>query len=81
MTITLSIHTDFTEEIVDLILEGKLEGGYSIDYALNALMSSYDGGEIVLFDFNKYFKLDNRWCGYIIEVFGNKIIIKFKTKL
>jgi hypothetical protein len=78
MIITLSIHTDFTEDIVDLILDDKLEGGYSIDYALNALMSSYDGKEIILFDFNRYFKLDNRWCGYDIEVLSNKIIIKFK---
>jgi hypothetical protein len=78
MTITLSIHTDFTEDIVDLIFDGKLEGGYSIDYALNALMSSYNGNEIILFDFNRYFKLDNRWCGYDIEVLSNKIIIKFK---
>jgi hypothetical protein len=78
MIITLSIHTDFTEDIVDLIIDNKLEGGYSIDYALNALMSSYDGKEIILFDFNRYFKLDNRWCGYDIEVLSNKIIIKFK---
>jgi hypothetical protein len=78
MIITLSIHTDFTEDIVDLILDDKLEGGYSIDYALNALMSSYDGKEITLFDFNQYFKLDNRWSGYDIEVLSNKIIIKFK---
>jgi hypothetical protein len=78
MTITLSIHTDFTKDIVDLILDDKLEGGYSIDYALNALMSSYNGNEIILFDFNRYFKLDNRWCGYDIEVLSNKIIIKFK---
>jgi hypothetical protein len=78
MIITLSIHTDFTKDIVDLIIDNKLEGGYSIDYALNALMSSYNGNEIILFDFNRYFKLDNRWCGYDIEVLSNKIIIKFK---
>jgi hypothetical protein len=78
MIITLSIHTDFTKDIVDLILDGKLEGGYSIDYAHNALVSYYDGKELILFDFNRYFKLDNRWCGYDIEVFGTKITIKFK---
>ena len=77
MTITLSIHTDFTKDIVNLILDDELEGGYSIDYALNALMSSYNGKEIILFDFNRYFKLDNRWSGYDIEVFGSKIVIKF----
>lgn len=78
MTLTLSIHADFTKEVVDLILDGKLEGGYSIDYAHNALMSSYNGKEVIIFNFNRYFKLDNRWCGYDVEVFGTKIIIKFK---
>jgi hypothetical protein len=78
MTITLSIHTDFTQDIIDLILRNKLEGGYSIDYALNALVSSYNGNEVIIFDFNRYFKLDNRWCGYDIEVLTSKIIIKFK---
>jgi hypothetical protein len=78
MTITVSIHTDFTQDIIDLILRNKLEGGYSIDYALNALVSSYNGNEVIIFDFNRYFKLDNRWCGYDIEVLTNKIIIKFK---
>lgn len=78
MTLTLSIHADFTKEVVDLILDGKLEGGYSIDYAHNALMSSYNGKEVIIFNFNRYFKLDNRWCGYDVEVFGTKITIKFK---
>ena len=56
MNITLSIHEDFTTEILELILKGKLEGGYSIDYALNSLMSFHEGKEIVVFDFNKFFK-------------------------
>ena len=66
MNITLSIHEDFTTEILELILKGKLEGGYSIDYALNSLMSFHEGKEIVVFDFNKFFKLDNRKCSYKI---------------
>ena len=77
MNITLSIHEDFTNEIVELILKGKLEGGYSIDYALNSLVSYYEGKEIIIFDFNKFFKLDNRWCGYEIQESVNKIVIKF----
>ena len=58
-------------------LKGKLEGGYSIDYALNALVSSYKGKEIIVFDFNKYFNLDNRKSGYEIKNYGTIIIIKF----
>lgn len=77
MNITLSIHTDFTNEIVDLILGDKLEGGYSIDYALNSLVSYYEGNEVVIFNFDKYLKLDNRWGGYEIEKYENKIVIKF----
>ena len=77
MIITLSIHTDFTNEIVELILAGKLEGGYSIDYALNSLVSYYEGCEVIIYNFDKYLKLDNRWSGYEIEKYENKIVIKF----
>jgi len=83
MIITLSIHTDFTNEIVELILGGKLEGGYSIDYALNSLVSYYEGNEVIIYNFDKYLKLDNRWSGYKIEQSLNdpytndKIVIKF----
>lgn len=76
MNITLSIHEDFTTEIVELILKGKLEGGYSIDYALNSLMSFHEGKEIIVFDFNKFFKLDNRKCSYEIQNYGTIIVIK-----
>lgn len=77
MNITLSISEDFTTEIVELILKDKLEGGYSIDYALNSLVSYYGGNEVIIFNFDKYFKLDNRWNGYEIEKYENKIVIKF----
>lgn len=77
MIITLSIHTDFTNEIVELILGGKLEGGYSIDYALNSVVSYYEGSEVIIYNFDKYLKLDNRWSGYEIEKYENKIVIKF----
>ena len=76
MNITLSIHEDFTTEILELILKGKLEGGYSIDYALNSLMSFHEGKEIVVFDFDKFFKLDNRKCSYKIQNYGTIIVIK-----
>ena len=76
MNITLSIHEDFTTEILELILKGKLEGGYSIDYALNSLVSFHEGKEIIVFDFNKFFKLDNRKCSYEIQNYGTIIVIK-----
>jgi len=78
MQVILSLHTDITPHIADLILDGKLEGGYSIDYALNSLVSYLDGNEIIIYNFNKYLILDNRWGGYKIDDYGTKIVINFK---
>jgi hypothetical protein len=78
MQVILSLHTDITPQIADLILDGKLEGGYSLDYALNALVSYLDGKEIIIYNFNKYLILDNRWGGYKIDDYGTKIVINFK---
>lgn len=78
MQVILSLHTDIDPHIADLILDGKLEGGYSLDYALNALVSYLDGKEIIIYNFNKYLILDNRWGGYKIDDYGTKIVINFK---
>lgn len=78
MKITLSIHTDIKPDILNLILDGKLEGGFSIDYALNALVSFHEGKEVIIFDFNKYLMLDNRFCDYNINTTINTIEINFK---
>ena len=78
MQVILSLHTDIAPHIADLILDGKLEGGYSIDYALNSLVSYLDGKEIIIYNFNKYLILDNRWGGYKIDDYGTKIVINFK---
>jgi len=80
MQLVLSTHTDLAPHIADLILGGKLEGGYSIDYALNSLVSYLNGREVVIYNFTKFFLLDNRWSGYSIEDYGTKIVIKFTTK-
>ena len=77
MQIVLTLNKDIVPHIADLILGGKLEGGYSIDYALNALVSSLNGNEIIIYNFTKYFWLDNRWSGYKIEDYGTKIVINF----
>jgi hypothetical protein len=78
MQVILSLHTDIDPHIADLILDGKLEGGYSLDYALNSLVSYLNGKEIVIYNFNKYLILDNRWGGYKIDDYGTKIVINFK---
>ena len=77
MQVILTLSKDIAPHIAELILGGKLEGGYSIDYALNSLVSFLNGGEIVIFNFNKYFVLDNRWSGYKIDDYGTKIVINF----
>lgn len=77
MNVVLHIGSDVSKEISELILNHKLGGGYSIDYAKNTLISFYEGNEIDIFKFSKYFVLDNRWCGYKIEDYGTKIVINF----
>jgi hypothetical protein len=77
MQVVLTLSKDIVPHIADLILGGKLEGGYSIDYALNALVSSLNGKEIIIYNFTKYFWLDNRWSGYKIDDYGTKIVINF----
>jgi hypothetical protein len=77
MQVILTLSKDIAPHIAELILGGKLEGGYSIDYALNSLVSFLNGGEIEIFNFNKYFVLDNRWSGYKIDDYGTKIVINF----
>jgi hypothetical protein len=77
MQVVIILNTDVEPDIANLILNYKLEGGYSIDYALNSLVSHYGGQEITIFNFNKYFVLDNRWSGYKIDDYGTKIVINF----
>ena len=77
MQVVLTLSKYIVPHIADLILGGKLEGGYSIDYALNAFVSSLNGKEIVIYNFTKYFWLDNRWSGYKIDDYGTKIVINF----
>lgn len=77
MIITILLSTDVDPTIANLILGHKLEGGYSIDYALNSLVSFCDGKEVIVYNFSKYLILDNRWGGYEIQDYGTKIVIKF----
>ena len=77
MQIILTLNKDIAPHIADLILSDKLEGGYSIDYALNSLVSYLNGREIVIYNFTKYLWLDNRWGSYKIDDYGTKIVINF----
>ena len=77
MNITILLSTDVDPTISNLILGHKLEGGYSIDYALNSLVSYHEGKEVEVYNFSKYLILDNRWGGYEIQDYGTKIVIKF----
>lgn len=77
MEIKISIEYDLGSDECDLIYSGELEGGFSIDYALNALVSYRKGKEVILYDFSPYLKLDNRFSGYNIKVTVSDIIIIF----
>lgn len=77
MQVVIILNIDVEPDIANLILNHRLEGGYSIDYALNSLVSYYNGQEIIIFNFKKYFALDNRWSGYKIDDYGTKIVINF----
>jgi len=77
MQVIILLSTDVEPDIAELILGYKLEGGYSLDYALNALVSYHEGKEIIIFNFKKYFVIDNRWSGYKIDDYGTKIVINF----
>ena len=54
MQIVILLSKDVPEDISELILGHKLEGGYSIDYALNSLVSYHNGKEIIIFNFYNY---------------------------
>lgn len=71
---------DIDPRVVDLFVTQKLEGGCSIDYALNALTSYYQGKEVTVFDFNPFLKLDNRLPRAKHKVYysNNQILIIFK---
>lgn len=77
MKIVLSLHSDFGSDAEDLILGGELEGGFSIDYALSALVSYHKGKEVILYSFKPHFQLDNRNSRYHIQTTVNEIVIHF----
>lgn len=75
MTIHIPI-TDLEPRVRKLYLEDKLIGGLSIDYAPNALVSWYDGKEVIVFNFDRVCKMDNRYSGYQIHKNKTEIIIE-----
>lgn len=75
MTIHIPI-TDLEPRVRKLYLEDKLIGGLSIDYAPNALVSWYDGKEVIVFNFDRVCKMDNRYSGYQIHKNKTEIIVE-----
>lgn len=71
---------DIDPKVVDLFVDNKLEGGFSIDYALNALTSHYQGKEVIVFDFSPFVLLDNRLprAKYRVYSSTSQILIIFK---
>ena len=75
MTIHIPI-SDLEPTVKKLYLEGKLQGGLTIDYAPNCLMSWYESKEIVIFDFTSICKMDNRKTGYKVYQNSTEIVIE-----
>lgn len=75
MTIHIPI-SDLAPDVRNLYLEDKLVGGLSIDYAPNAIVGWYNNKEVIVFNFSKVCKMDNRWSGYIIHKNKTEIIIE-----
>lgn len=75
MTIHIPI-SDLNPAVRELYLGDRLQGGLTIDYAPNCLMSWYEGKEVVVFDFTRVCKMDNRWSSYEIHKNKTEIIIE-----
>ena len=76
----LEIHSsEFKSDILRMFHNGLLKS-FSIDYMYNAVMAWSEGVEYKVVEFDKYFRLDNRFNTYEMEVKSNKIIIDIVAK-
>lgn len=77
MTIHIPIN-ELTKEIRTLYIEDKLQY-LTIDYQPNAIVSFVKGTnqEVIVYDFTKICKLDNRYVGYNIYKNSTEIVIEF----
>ena len=67
---------DFKSEIKQAYSEDKIKG-MGIDYQYNGIYGYINDKEVCVVDFNKYFRLDNRYSSYEIFCNSNQIIIQF----
>ena len=77
MTFHIPIN-ELTKEIRTLYIEDKLQH-LNIDYLPNAIVSSIKGSneEVIVYDFTKICKLDNRYVDYNIYKNSTEIVIEF----
>ena len=77
MTFHIPIN-ELTKEIRTLYIEDKLQH-LSIDYLPNSIVSIIKGTneEVIVYDFTKICKLDNRYTGYNIYKNSTEIVIEF----
>lgn len=68
---------EFNPEVREMYYNNELVS-FSIDYMFNAVMAWCEGVEYKVVDFNKYFRLDNRYNTYELETFSDKIVIDIR---
>jgi hypothetical protein len=76
MTIEITTN-EFNPEVREMYHNNELVS-FSIDYMFNAVMAWCEGVEYKVVDFNKYFRLDNRYNTYELETFSDKIVIDIR---
>jgi len=67
---------DLNPEVKKAYTEGKVSG-IGIEYQYNGLYGFIDKEEVCVFDFKKYFKIDNRYSSYEIYCGPTQIMIEF----
>jgi len=67
---------DFNPVIKQAYSEGKVTG-IGLEYQYNGVYGYIGKDEVCIFDFGKYFRIDNRWGSYEIFCGPSQIMIEF----
>lgn len=67
---------DFNPQIKQAYSEGRVKG-IGMEYQYNGLYGFIDNVEVCVFDFKRYFKIDNRYSSYEIYCGPTQILIEF----
>jgi hypothetical protein len=67
---------DFNPQIKQAYSEGRVKG-IGMEYQYNGLYGFIDNVEVCVFDFRKFFKIDNRYSSYEIYCGPSQIMIEF----